>query len=87
MYYICIYVYVYMLTLASLNIFQKFVLFSYVMALFKAVVWALIFLTKLRFPPGVSIATICYISLLYYIILYFTKCIALSKDPYIVCDF
>ena len=26
------------------------------MALFKAVVWALIFLTKLRFPPGVSIA-------------------------------
>ena len=26
------------------------------MALFKAVVWALTFLTKLRFPPGVSIA-------------------------------
>ena len=26
------------------------------MAPFKAVVWALIFLTKLRFPPGVSIA-------------------------------
>ena len=28
------------------------------MALFKAVVWALIFLTKLRFPPGVSIIAI-----------------------------
>ena len=29
------------------------------MALFKAVVWAFwIFLTKLRFPPGVSIAII-----------------------------
>ena len=28
------------------------------MALFKAVVWALIFLTKLRFPPGVSIVII-----------------------------
>ena len=28
------------------------------MALFKAVVWALIFLTKLRFPPGVSIAIV-----------------------------
>ena len=26
------------------------------MALFKAVVWALTFLTKLRFPPGVSLA-------------------------------
>ena len=26
------------------------------MVLFKAVVWALIFLTKLRFSPGVSIA-------------------------------
>ena len=35
---------------ASLNIFQKFVLFSYVMALFKAVVWALIFLTSLMLP-------------------------------------
>ena len=32
------------------------------MALFKAVVWALIFLTKLRFPPGVSIAIdLCYL--------------------------
>ena len=31
------------------------------MALFKAVVWALIFLTKLRFPPGVSIASDCFI--------------------------
>ena len=32
------------------------------MALFKAVVWALIFLTKLRFPPGVSIAHVdCYV--------------------------
>ena len=34
------------------------------MALLKAVVWALIFLTKLRFPPGVSIAIalmqVCY---------------------------
>ena len=38
--------------------FVKYVLFSYVMALFKAVVWALIFLTKLRFPPGVSIAIV-----------------------------
>ena len=28
------------------------------MALFKIVVWAIIFLTKLRFPPGISIATI-----------------------------
>ena len=28
------------------------------MALFKAVVWALIFLTKLRFPFGVSIAIV-----------------------------
>ena len=28
------------------------------MALFKALVWALIFLTKLRFPPGVSIAIV-----------------------------
>lgn len=28
------------------------------MALFKAVVWAIIILTKLRFPPGISIATI-----------------------------
>ena len=28
------------------------------MALFKAVVWALIFLTKLRFPPGVCIAIV-----------------------------
>ena len=28
------------------------------MALFKAVVWALIFLTKLRFPSGVSIAIV-----------------------------
>ena len=28
------------------------------MAVFKAVVWALIFLTKLRFPPGVSIAIV-----------------------------
>ena len=28
------------------------------MALFKAVVWALIFLTKLRFPPGVSITIV-----------------------------
>ena len=28
------------------------------MALFKAVVWALIFLTKLRFPPGVSVAIV-----------------------------
>ena len=27
------------------------------MALFKIVVWAIIFLTKLRFPPGISIAT------------------------------
>ena len=34
------------------------------MALFKAVVWALIFLTKLRFPPGVSIAIVLkYLSL------------------------
>ena len=32
---------------ASLGIFQKFVLFSYVIALVKAVVWALIFLTSL----------------------------------------
>ena len=47
-------------TLASLNIFQKFVLFGYVMALFKAVIWALIFLAKLRFPPGVSIACYCF---------------------------
>ena len=28
------------------------------MALFKIVVWAMIFLTKLRFPPGISIATV-----------------------------
>ena len=28
------------------------------MAQFKAVVWALIFLTKLRFPPGVFIAIV-----------------------------
>ena len=28
------------------------------MALFKAGVWALILLTKLRFPPGVSIAIV-----------------------------
>ena len=28
------------------------------MALFKIVVWAIIFLTKLRFPPGISIATV-----------------------------
>ena len=28
------------------------------MALFKLVCWAIIFLTKLRFPPGCSIATI-----------------------------
>ena len=35
---------------ASLKIFQKFVLFSYVLALFKAVVWALIFLTSLMLP-------------------------------------
>ena len=28
------------------------------MALFKAVVWALIFLTKLRFPPRVCIAIV-----------------------------
>ena len=27
------------------------------MALFKLVCWAIIFLTKLRFPPGSSIAT------------------------------
>ena len=26
------------------------------MSLFKAVIWALIFLTKQRFPPGVAIA-------------------------------
>ena len=32
------------------------------MALFKALVWALIFLTKLRFPPGVSIAIAKFIS-------------------------
>ena len=28
------------------------------MALLKIVVWATIFLTKLRFPPGISIATV-----------------------------
>ena len=28
------------------------------MALFKIVVWAIIFLTKLRFLPGISIATV-----------------------------
>ena len=28
------------------------------MALFKIVVWTIIFLTKLRFPPGISIATV-----------------------------
>ena len=28
------------------------------MALFKIIVWAIIFLTKLRFPPGISIATV-----------------------------
>ena len=28
------------------------------MALFKIVIWAMIFLTKLRFPPGISIATV-----------------------------
>ena len=28
------------------------------MALFKIVVWAIIFLTKLRFPLGISIATV-----------------------------
>ena len=33
------------------------------MALFKAVVWALIFLTKLRFPPGVSIAIVMTVNL------------------------
>ena len=33
-------------------------MFSYVIALFKTVVWALIFLTKLRFPPRVSIAIV-----------------------------
>ena len=44
--------------LVSLNILLKLVLFSYVMALFKAVVWALIFLTNLRFLPGVSIAIV-----------------------------
>ena len=45
-------------TLASLSIFKKncSACFSNVMALFKAVVLALIFLTKLRFPPGVSSA-------------------------------
>ena len=33
------------------------------MALFNIVVWAIIFVTKLRFPPGISIATVlkdCY---------------------------
>ena len=33
------------------------------MALFKAVVWALIFLTKPRFPPGVSIASVLPVSI------------------------
>ena len=28
------------------------------MALYKMVVWPIIFLTKLRFPPGISIATV-----------------------------
>ena len=28
------------------------------MALFKVVVWAIIVLTKLRFPPGISIAAV-----------------------------
>ena len=32
--------------------------FHFFMALFKIVVWAIIFLTKLRFPPGISIATV-----------------------------
>ena len=37
---------------------KKFVLFSYVLALFKAVVWALIFLIKLRFPPEIFISIV-----------------------------
>ena len=28
------------------------------MALFKIIVWTIIFFTKLRFPPGISIATV-----------------------------
>ena len=40
------------------------------MALFKAVVWALIFLTKLRFAPGVSIAIV----LRNLFVLYIKKC-------------
>ena len=46
------------------------------MALFKAVVWALIFLTKLRFPPGVSIA-IVYVS--------WCLCTWVGKESIILC--
>ena len=33
-------------------------IYIFFMALFKIVVWAIIFLTKLRFPPGISITII-----------------------------
>ena len=36
------------------------------MALFKIIVWALIFITKLRFPPGSSIVTIKKTLMLYF---------------------
>lgn len=42
------------------NLNQKFYIVNQLlMALFKIVVWAIVFLTKLRFPPGILIATIC----------------------------
>ena len=38
------------------------------MARFKIIVWAIIFLTKLRFPPGIPIATV--LKFLYHIELF-----------------
>ena len=50
------------------------------MTLFKAVVWALIFLTKLRYPPGVSIAIV--LKELYYRHAQNTEDTAKSEYPY-----
>ena len=36
-------------------------IFTFIMFGFKVICWALLFIFKLRFPPGVSIATVSYI--------------------------
>ena len=56
------------------------------MVLFKAVCWVIIFLTRIRFPPGSSIPTILTVSITYKTILAFMRVLVSGKPPCVISE-